>query len=282
MNGTLPSMLGTVSRLDAPFGVAIEAGDLERTLDDGDAGELAALFDQHQLLVFRCRELSVDAQTRLVSLLGPVGRQPNGNSYSFVSNTRDDANPALRLGPLTFHSDYAFTATPLTALSLYAEQAAPGAVTTLFASAVRVAQQLTPAVHQQLVGRSARHVYDPHDIPGRHAPGLRRGELQPSDEFEASIHPVLVRHPRTGAEVLYINYAQTEQILGIDRAESTALLDDLFGLFYRADNVYEHHWRPGDLVLWDNVALQHGRGDVGTDVARSLRRVVIPGVPLAA
>src|SRR3954447_1380755 len=139
-------MLGTVSPLDAPFGVEIDAGDLDRTLDDTDAAELGALFDEHQLLVFRCDDLHLDTQTRLVSMLGPIGRQPNGNPYSYVSNTREDANPALRLGPLTYHSDYAFTATPLTALSLYAVEAAPGAVTTLFASAVRAAQRLDPQV----------------------------------------------------------------------------------------------------------------------------------------
>ena len=38
--------------------------------------------------------------------------------------------------------------------------------------------------------------------------------------------------------------------------------------------MYEHHWRNGDLVIWDNVALQHARPPIADGTRRTLRRVV--------
>jgi len=40
-----------------------------------------------------------------------------------------------------------------------------------------------------------------------------------------------------------------------------------------------HHWQPGDLLLWDNHALQHARPAVGVDQPRTLRRVCVGEAP---
>ena len=54
--------------------------------------------------------------------------------------------------------------------------------------------------------------------------------------------------------------------------ESDALLAELFSYLYADDAVYEHSWQADDLVVWDNLALQHARGAVG-EGARTLQRV---------
>jgi alpha-ketoglutarate-dependent taurine dioxygenase len=36
-----------------------------------------------------------------------------------------------------------------------------------------------------------------------------------------------------------------------------------------------HEWQEGDLVVWDNHAVQHGRPEVGDSEARTLRRVCV-------
>jgi len=38
---------------------------------------------------------------------------------------------------------------------------------------------------------------------------------------------------------------------------------------------YEHRWQVGDLIVWDNLALQHGRRDFANGERRSLRRFQI-------
>ena len=82
-------------------------------------------------------------------------------------------------------------------------------------------------------------------------------------------------HPGTGEEILAIYHQQTDAILPLAQDESVALLDELFAHLYQPAHRYVHRWELHDLVLWDNVALQHSRPEVGTDEPRTLRRVCV-------
>ena len=53
------------------------------------------------------------------------------------------------------------------------------------------------------------------------------------------------------------------------------LLGELFDHLYAPANVYRHRWRNGDLVIWDNIALQHARPDQSATPRRRLRRVAV-------
>lgn len=61
----------------------------------------------------------------------------------------------------------------------------------------------------------------------------------------------------------------------MEPAESTQLIEALFAHLYQPAHRYVHRWQAGDLMIWDNHALQHGRPDVGTDEPRTLRRVCV-------
>ena len=55
------------------------------------------------------------------------------------------------------------------------------------------------------------------------------------------------------------------------------MLEELFAHLYAPENVFEHEWRQGDLVVWDNIAAQHARGNVEMEgPERSLRKVIAP------
>ena len=71
------------------------------------------------------------------------------------------------------------------------------------------------------------------------------------------------------------NLNQTARIVGLAPQESADLLEALFEHLYREENVYEHRWRNGDLVMWDNLATQHARGNVSGVGRRTLQRVVL-------
>ena len=50
-----------------------------------------------------------------------------------------------------------------------------------------------------------------------------------------------------------------DSIVGLPEAESDALIDELIGYLWDPDYLYEHHWRDGDRVIWDNVSCSvHG------------------------
>ena len=109
--------------------------------------------------------------------------------------------------------------------------------------------------------------------------GTQRGdktyrEIELPEREPRAVHPVLFEHPGNGELILYVSEMQTLQILELDQNQSDSLLEELFTHLYTADNIYEHSWREGDLVLWDNLALQHSRR-APTSAPRTLRRVTL-------
>jgi taurine dioxygenase len=68
---------------------------------------------------------------------------------------------------------------------------------------------------------------------------------------------------------------QTARLDGLAQAESDAVLRALFSHLYAPENVYRHPWRNGDVVIWDNLALQHARPDLTGIKPRRLQRIAV-------
>ena len=56
---------------------------------------------------------------------------------------------------------------------------------------------------------------------------------------------------------------------------SRDVLNAVFDHFYASDRVLEHRWRNGDIIVWDNIALQHERGNLETVGKRVLQRAIV-------
>jgi Probable taurine catabolism dioxygenase len=243
-----------------PFGIEIDVK-LEWPLPSGFEQRLVELFDQHKLVVFRGQKLTEADQVRVLENFGRV--LGSHGEYREISS-----DGALGSGPLTWHSDLAFTEEPYKIISLHAVAVNDSESWTAFANSVKAAALLPPALAERIDDRQAVTVIAPiqtHRVVG----------YDTSTEAPHQIRPLLVPHPRTGEPVLYINSMQTSRIEGMDRTESEATLAELFDELYREDRVYTHHWNNGDFVIWDNIALQHSRCDLTGMTPRKLQRIVI-------
>ena len=261
-----------VRPLSAATGVEVLDLDLSAPLDPDVAVELGTLLDQYRLLLFRSQTLEDADHVRVMSSLGlgPVLDETfDGSRVGFVSNVSEGA--FVPEGPLLFHSDLAFCPEPLVANSLYAMVVPSDGAPTRFADAERAAATLPSALRRRVEGRSALQL---HDLRSQRSDRRFRQSWVPADQPRAS-HPVLWAHPRTGREVLYVTELQTDSIVGLDPAAGDDLLGSLFAHLYQPDHLVEHRWRVGDLVIWDNLSLQHGRPAMPTAAARTHRRVVI-------
>jgi taurine dioxygenase len=59
--------------------------------------------------------------------------------------------------------------------------------------------------------------------------------------------------------------------------DSEDLLEELFEHLYRSEHVYAHEWRERDLIMWDNLAVQHGRPNVLLEgPTRTFRKIGVP------
>jgi len=84
-------------------------------------------------------------------------------------------------------------------------------------------------------------------------------------------------HPATGRKALYVNRLMTIAIEDMPAAESDELLAFLFDHQEQRQFVYEHVWRVGDLLMWDNRCTLHARTDFSAAERRLMRRVTILG-----
>jgi taurine dioxygenase len=243
-----------------PFGAEVDR-DMSRPLGaDGEAA-LRDLLYREKLLVFRNQTLSEDDQLRILGQFGGVLSPEEDNRVISVDGD-------LGNGPLGYHSDLMFIEEPYRVLSLFALDIDDDSGTaTRFANGVHAAARLPAALRDDvdaLTATSAMPLQQTHrDLPFE-TPAFLPQKRQ----------PVIIDHPITGEPVLFVTELQTARIEGLAQAESDALLERLFAALYAPVEVYEHVWRPGDFLLWDNLALQHGRADQAATKRRRLRRIV--------
>ena len=268
--------------LSPAFGSEVAGLEPRVPLDEGTCRSLRKLFDDRGLLVFRDFHIDLAFQTYLSRMLVGEESQSNGAAAAvplieyYVSNKEPDAG--VPFGRLLFHSDLMWREDAFQLLSLYGVEVHQPAVPTLFVSARHAWDTLPEDLRARVHGRFAVHSQD--------ATYQRRSVdsdvVVSTFKAEETVKlPVGHRHRRTGQTLLYVCQQMTHGIADLAHEESEALLEALFDHLYARENIVEHHWRDGDLVLWDNLALQHARPNVtGEGPTRTLRKVFAPMVQM--
>jgi taurine dioxygenase len=279
----------TVHPLTPHVGAEVTGLDLSRPLEDGTTARLRAAFDDHLALVFRGQSLTDDDQLRFASGFGPLGvrrRAPKdvkpGESTTrgtimLVTNIPAEAGKAAGSygdGEMWFHSDSCYYEVPNRATFLYSVTLPSHGGNTKVASMYAAYDNVPTALRARLEGRRVLQVHD----------YKRRERLDPDTlDLTRLLHcwqPIFVTHPATGRRALYVNRLMSARIEGLPRLESDAILDTLFDIAEDPAIAYEHVWRRGDLLMWDNWCSIHARTDFPRDQYRLLRRCTIQGQKL--
>jgi alpha-ketoglutarate-dependent taurine dioxygenase len=252
-------------------------------LPEGEAlAELRALLDERSLLLFPDVSVDYPFQTMFTALMvGHEDRLPADlrdldeappMKPSYVSNRESGSQAPY--GRLLFHTDMMWHTDPCHALSLHGVDVEQPSVPTVFASTTRAWQTLPAELRERVAGLSVLQV------TGTKMRDVDDDLLISSfDQDYSTVTPIEVAHPRTGRPMLFVSQGNTEEIVDMDPVESEALLAELFAHLYAPANLFEHHWRNGDLVVWDNLAVQHARSNVQIDgPARTLQKVFSPAV----
>jgi taurine dioxygenase len=108
-----------------------------------------------------------------------------------------------------------------------------------------------------------------------------RGRLgNPELATQDALHPVVLRHPRTGREGLYVNPDFTIGIEGWRDDESKPFLDMLYRQAERPEFTTRFQWREGSIAFWDNLATWHYALNDYPGQRRLMHRITLEGVPL--
>jgi alpha-ketoglutarate-dependent taurine dioxygenase len=84
-----------------------------------------------------------------------------------------------------------------------------------------------------------------------------------------------LRHPDTGRACLFAG-DHAWRIKGMPLWSGVRRMREVKALPIDERYVYRHRWQPGDLLVWDNLCLQHRADPYDTDTEKRLvRRCVI-------
>jgi taurine dioxygenase len=238
--------------------------DVSRELSDEVAEELRRAYTETHLVLVRGQSLSRDELFRYVSTYWKPSVTEGGvPAWTAISNV--DERDGSGRGILLFHQDEAFTKDPAMGLSLYANDVSETSSPTSFVSTIRAREQLPDDLRGKLKDAQARQIIDVHCIDGDSTYRIKESELgpdAPSERYPRYDHPVFYPLGSTGSTVLFVSEHQTSHILGVPLDESERILEQCFAILYSEDNTYVHRWQRGDVIVWDNIAIQHGRPNV--------------------
>ena len=247
-----------VAPLTPVIGAEVSGVDWSSPLPDEVLAAVHKALLDHQVLVLRGARLTPDEHIRLGERLGEVEVHtffPNlgeGHERVSVLDSRDGTGASM------WHSDETFLSRPPMGTILHAQVIPPSGGDTCWASMTAAYDALSPSMKRYLDGMTAEHGLSRiAEMRHRHGSASMAEVGAAIAEDQRSAHPVVRRHPDTGAPSLFVNPTYTRWLNGVPEDEGEVILRLLFAHAVNERFVYRHRWTDGDLVIWDNRATMH-------------------------
>lgn len=249
---------------DQACGATVRGIDLSQPLLSTDVAAIRTAWLAHHVLAFPDQRMTDDDLERFTLALGGFGVDPfiapiPGREHVIAVERR--AQETAPLFAENWHSDWSFQARPPAGTCLYGITIPPIGGDTLFADQHKALAAMPDAMRRRLEGRqaihSAKRAYSPDGMYGDGDKG-RSMKIRPSGAAaKTQLHPLIRKHPETGREGLFSCFGYIIGIEGMDDAEATPLLTQLYEWQGREQFHYRHQWAPSMLVMWDNRSVLH-------------------------
>lgn len=255
-----------VRRFAAPLGAIVEDLDVRR-VDDATWQALNTLFCTHHVLAFPGQSLTPEEQMAFGRRWGELVRHPYAglDRHPEIIELK---NPGKRRDVNQhWHSDMTYNECPPKLTMLYALEAPELGGDTAFANQHLAWEELSDGLRAALDDLVAVH-------SAEGLAGIYGADPKAAPRAE---HPVGRVHDENGRRALYVCRAFTQRFVGWSREESRALLEFLFQHAVRPEYQARHHWRAGDLVMWDNRSVLHFAVHDHGDEPRRIHRLQVAG-----
>ncbi len=283
MPGPRPQSID-VFPLSGPLGAEVRGLDLSRPLSSREFGVIRKAWLTYIVLLFKEQQLSdadlVQFSRRFgvldVAPMSDIGisSAPNFPEIFVLSNVVEKGRPIGTHGPreVQWHTIMSYTRHPPMANVLYAIEVTRRGGESGFLNMYLALETLPTDLRTRIEGRTAKH-----DATIDSAGRLRSGAQEVEDPAQGpgAHHPLIVSHPDTHREALYLGRRKNAHIDDLPRAESEALLDALWKHATEERFAWHHHWRLGDLILWDNRVTLYRRISFDPNERRVMHRTQI-------
>ena len=275
----------SVSPLHDLFVAEATGIDLSAPLAPDAVAEIEAAMDRYAVLVFRGQPLTQDQQLRMTRSFGPldlglkkVKKQADRLQYAEladISNVGADGRPVDRnhrkivsnIANQLWHSDSSFQK-PAARYSMLSAVVIPSwGGETEFADMRAAYDALTQELKEEIAPMEAEH----YALHSRFLLGDDDYTEEQRNAIPPAAWPLVRTHAGSGRAHLFVG-VHARGILGMTIAEGRMLLADLQEHATQPRFVYRHHWRVGDLVMWDNRCTLHRGRRYDLAEPRELRR----------
>lgn len=275
-------------RLHPVFGAEIIGVDIGKPIDDATFAKIRAAFEEYGLLLLRDQDIDDEKQVAFSERFGPLektfSQNPAGGTLFARQSNLDiktgepipvsDARMVYQRANMLWHSDSSFKPVPSLCSLLSARIVPPEGGNTDFADMRAAYDALPEETKQRLEGLVAQH-------------SIAHSRSQVDDsllsDYQKSIEAppvkqVMVRvNPVTGRKSLFIG-AHCSHVVGWPEEEGRRFVRHLMETAIKPEFVYSHHWREGDIVIWDNRALLHRATPYdSTRYKRLMQRTTVAG-----
>lgn len=273
-----------VQPLSGALGAEVHGVDLAEELGEEQLGELRRAYHDFGVIFFRDQGNNPEQHIAFARRWGDICVNRffcPVPGYPMIAEVRKDPEQQDNIGGY-WHTDHSYDHAPAMGSTLYAIDTPESGGDTLFASMYRAYEALSEGLKRTLAGlkalHSSRHVFGADHYGGRDLSGrLGNPDLATQD----ATHPVVVTHPDTGRNALYVNPLFTIGFDGWSEEESKPLLEYLYEHATSPEFTCRFQWRPGSMAFWDNRATWHYALNDYQGQRRLMHRITVEGVPLS-
>jgi taurine dioxygenase len=276
----------SIKNLDAPLGAEISGIDLSTPLAQDDVEVIEDAWRERLVVVFRGQRLSdpqLLAFSRNFGELDPPGPNPYGEPFNklhpeinVISNVIENGKPIGNLGDgeAVWHADMTYVDVPPKAAMLHSLEVPSSGGNTYFANMIAAYETLPADLRAAAEAKVAVH-----DASLNSAGMLRKGykEVRDVRETVGAHHPLVRTNPKTGRRALFLGRRPNAYVLGLEVADSEALLDSLWAHATQPRFAMCHEWQVGDLLMWNNLSVLHRRDPFDPKSRRVMHRSQIRG-----
>lgn len=261
------------------FGAEVIGVDLARDRSPGAIEELRQLWAENGVLLFRDQNLGeadiVDFSRQFGALEIHVREEYLSREHPellLVSNVKRDGKPIGILSDhdVGWHHDQIYLEKPAVGSLLYSVKIPSSGGNTAFCNQAAAYAALPDAKKRRIDGLRAIQSYEYFNRQWSEPTNTKQKNRTPDVR-----HPLVRTHPVTGQKAIYADPGMTAGIDGMDPDAAQALLRELYDWCLQPRFCYDHEWRLGDALMWDNASTMHRRGAFDPAAERLMKRTTI-------
>lgn len=265
--------------LQPTIGAEVSGIDISKPITAAQRDAIRAAVLKYKVIFFRDQPLTHEQHAAFAGQFGPLYTHPTTRHQANITpihaiaanDSRDFGERYQRLldSGDAYHTDTSWRLVPTWGAVLRDVTLPEVGGDTIWVDANLAYEALSDELRQRLEGLHVTHDF----LSALKASG---------HEYPIVAHPIVRTHRETGQKILWVNFSQKPQILGVELSESKALLDEILRQYKRPELQVRFSWRKNSVAFWDNRAAVHYAVRNYGDFPRELSRVLIADEPLYA